>query len=63
MIAASGAGLFVGGLVLGLAAGMVVGPLVRLWISWREWSEASREARLTEDVLARMDGRPWRSTR
>ncbi|HEX9824181.1 MAG TPA: hypothetical protein VGB51_07300 [Actinomycetota bacterium] len=56
-------GAFVGGLALGLLLGVVVGPLVRLWISWREWSEASREARLTEDVLEAMERRPWRSTR
>jgi hypothetical protein len=63
MIVAGIYGAFAAGLAVGLAIGLVVGPLLRMWLSWREWSEASREARLTEDVLERMDRQPWRSNR
>lgn len=42
------------GLILGFALGLVVGPAIRSWLAWREYSEASREARLAEDVLRRM---------
>jgi hypothetical protein len=57
MVAAAngGYGDFVAGLVIGGAGGFLVGPAVRSWIAWREWSDASRQARLTDEVLARMD--------
>jgi hypothetical protein len=54
---------FLGGLVLGVFLGVVLGPVIRLWLSWHQWVEASREARLTEDVLKRIDARPWRLPR
>jgi hypothetical protein len=44
------------GLVLGFILGLMVGPLVRSWLAWREYADASREARLTEDVLRHMSG-------
>ncbi len=59
----AGLGEFIGGLVLGVFLGVVIGPVVRLWLSWHEWAAASREARLTEAVLKRMDARPWRLPR
>lgn len=57
MVAAAGGGYgdFVAGLVIGAAGGFLVGPAVRSWMAWREWSDASRQARLTDEVLARMD--------
>jgi hypothetical protein len=57
MVAAAGGGYgdFVAGLVIGVAVGFLVGPAVRSWMAWREWTEASRQARLTDEVLARMD--------
>jgi hypothetical protein len=60
VVTASGLVLFLGGLVLGLFLGIILGPAIRLWITWHEWVAASREARLTEDVMKRMDARPWR---
>lgn len=53
-------GVFVGGLILGILAGVVLFPLVRLWLTWHEWRDASRKARLTEEVLALMDSSPLR---
>jgi len=54
-VAGGGYGDFVAGLVIGAAVGFLVGPAVRSWMAWREWSDASRQARLTDEVLARMD--------
>jgi hypothetical protein len=53
--AGGGYGDFVAGLVIGAALGFLVGPGVRSRLAWREWTEASRRARLTDEVLARMD--------
>jgi accessory colonization factor AcfC len=53
-------GEFIGGLMLGVFLGIVLGPAIRLWVTWHEWTAASREARLTEDVMKRMDARLWR---
>jgi hypothetical protein len=43
------------GLALGVCVGMLVSPLLRAWLTWREWLEASHEADLMGDVLRRMD--------
>jgi hypothetical protein len=32
------------GLILGSFLGFLVGPLIRAWLSWREWVSASRAA-------------------
>jgi hypothetical protein len=53
-------GEFLTGLVLGLVIGFVAGPLVRFWLAWHEWRDSSREARLTEATMNRMDEGPWR---
>ena len=45
MVAAMSGDVFVG-LVLGLFLGILVGPLMRAWLSWQEWKSASREADL-----------------
>jgi hypothetical protein len=42
------------GLVLGIVIGLAIGPLIRSWLAWREYLDASREARLHEDVLRLM---------
>ncbi|MGH2673546.1 MAG: hypothetical protein ACRDHC_11270 [Actinomycetota bacterium] len=47
------------GLVLGSFVGLLLGPLLRAWLSWREWVSASREANLLGDVLERMEARRW----
>ncbi len=55
---AGGSGEFVSGLILGILLGLVLGPILRLWLTWHDWVSASRQARLTEDVLKRMDEGP-----
>jgi hypothetical protein len=42
------------GLLLGIVIGLLIGPLLRSWLAWREYTEASREARLHEEVLRLM---------
>lgn len=51
----SGFGGFIAGLLMGGGAGFFLGPALRSWIARREWTKASRRARLTDEVLARMD--------
>jgi hypothetical protein len=46
---------FVAGLVIGVFLGLLLGPILRSWLAWREWVEASREAELTEGFLARWE--------
>jgi hypothetical protein len=59
MVAASlSPDLFVG-LGFGLILGLLIGPVVRSWLIWREWVSASREANLVSDVLDRMEVAPW----
>ncbi|HEX6262822.1 MAG TPA: hypothetical protein VF097_08260 [Actinomycetota bacterium] len=56
MVASLGeVGPFLGGLVVGVLIGVVLTPLVGFWVRRHEWKEASRKARLTEDVLDLMD--------
>jgi hypothetical protein len=50
--------LFVG-LGFGLVLGLLIGPIVRSWLIWREWVSASKEANLVADVLDRMEVAPW----
>ncbi len=47
-------GDLVAGLVIGAALGFLVGPFVRHRLAIREWTTASREARLTDDLLERL---------
>ena len=47
------------GLGFGLILGLLIGPVVRSWLIWREWVSASREANLVSDVLDRMEVAPW----
>jgi hypothetical protein len=46
------------GILIGIVIGLVVGPSIRSWISWREYVDASREARLHEEILRLMSGSP-----
>jgi hypothetical protein len=48
-------GGFIAGLLIGIAVGFLVRPALRSWVAAREWAEASREARLTDEALARME--------
>jgi hypothetical protein len=48
-------GQFVAGLLIGVFAGLLLGPIFRSWLAWREWVEASREADLTERLLAHLE--------
>jgi hypothetical protein len=50
------------GLALGLVAGILLGPVIRFWVAWKEWERASSEARLTEDAMRRMGRPPWRAS-
>lgn len=56
--AAFSSDLFIG-LILGCFVGLLLGPLLRAWLSWREWVTASREAQLLGDVLERMEAGRW----
>jgi hypothetical protein len=59
LVAAGGrSGDLVVGLVIGMAAGLLVGPAFRSWVARREWNDASRRARLTDELLTRMDDEP-----
>jgi len=57
IIAASGTGSgeLVVGLLVGCCIGILIGPAFRSWQVYREWAEASREARLADRLLERME--------
>lgn len=42
-------------LILGFVLGLLAGPVIRSWIVWREYKEASRQAWLAEETLRRME--------
>ena len=46
------------GLLLGIIIGLAVGPILRSWLAWREYVDASREARLHEEALRLMSSQP-----
>jgi TRAP-type C4-dicarboxylate transport system permease large subunit len=60
LIGVGSAGAFLAGLVAGLVMGLVVVPLARFWMAWREWQEASSRARFTEATLRQTGEGPWR---
>jgi hypothetical protein len=47
-------GDLVAGIVIGVALGFLLGPFVRYVLAMREWAAASREARLTNELIARL---------
>lgn len=51
---ANGSADLVAGLVIGAALGFLAGPVVRHLLAVREWAAASREARLTDELLSRL---------
>jgi hypothetical protein len=51
----NGSGDLVVGLLVGCCIGILVGPAFRSWQIYREWAEASREARLADRLLERME--------
>jgi hypothetical protein len=44
----------IAGLVIGFVVGLLVSPMIRSWLTWREYVAARREARLHEETLRRM---------
>ena len=46
---------FLVGILVGCVIGVLVGPAFRSWQSYREWSEASREVRLADRLLTRLE--------
>jgi hypothetical protein len=48
------ADLFVG-ILIGIAVGLLAGPVLKAWLIYVEWTETSREARLTEALINRLD--------
>jgi len=59
MVAAAFSSDLLIGFVVGSFVGLLLGPLLRLWLSWREWVSASREADLLGHVLERMEADRW----
>jgi hypothetical protein len=57
IVAASGngSGDFAVGLLVGCCIGILVGPAFRSWQIYREWVEASREVRLADQLLERIE--------
>ena len=51
----TGSGDLVVGLILGLCIGLLVGPAFRSWLIIREWNDASREAKLANRLLAKLE--------
>jgi hypothetical protein len=41
------------GILIGVAVGFLAGPVLRAWLTYVEWTETSREARLTEELISR----------
>jgi len=53
--AGTGSGNLLVGLLLGLVIGLLVGPAFRSWLIFREWSDASREAKLADRLVSRLE--------
>jgi hypothetical protein len=54
-IVAASNGQFVAGLLIGVFVGLLLGPVLRSWLAWQEWVDASREADLAERFLAHLE--------
>jgi hypothetical protein len=46
---------FLAGMVLGILVGFLIGPVLWHWLAWHWWKGADREARLTDEVLERLN--------
>jgi hypothetical protein len=46
---------FMVGLIVGACLGFLIGPVLRSWLSYREWAEASRQERLVDQLVTRME--------
>jgi hypothetical protein len=46
------------GMVVGFVLGLLVGPILRSWLIWRQYVEASREAQLHDEILRLMSDPP-----
>ncbi|MBI4261493.1 MAG: hypothetical protein HY658_13110 [Actinobacteria bacterium] len=62
-VAATRSAAFVAGLFLGFFAGLLATPAFLFWIARREWTAASRRARLTDQVIDRMERDEWPAPR
>jgi hypothetical protein len=51
----TGSGNFIVGLLLGLCIGLLVAPAFRSWVTFREWTDASREAKLADRLLTKLE--------
>ena len=51
----NGSGDLVVGLLIGCVLGGLLGPAFRSWQAYREWADASREVRLTDRLLEKME--------
>jgi hypothetical protein len=51
----TGGGDLIVGLLIGGCIGFLAGPLVRSWLTHREWEAASHEARIADQLLDRME--------
>jgi hypothetical protein len=54
-VTSTGLGGFLAGLLVGGCLGLLAGPVMRSWLAYREWEEASREADVTDRLLERME--------
>jgi hypothetical protein len=43
-------------LILGFVLGLIASPVIRSWIVWREYRDASRQAWLADETLRRLEG-------
>lgn len=46
---------FLVGLIVGACLGFLIGPALRSWLSYREWAAASRQERLVDELVSRME--------
>jgi hypothetical protein len=54
IVAAAGSGDLLVGLLIGCCLGLLLGPAFRAWQIHREYTDASREAGLADQLLDRM---------
>jgi hypothetical protein len=50
-------------LILGFVLGLIASPVIRSWIVWREYREASRQAWLADETLKRLEQELQQPTR